>query len=593
MRVIVFGIFLLTWLLQGHAVAQVASEDLRNALEEYNYFSNGPSTFATVCLPDGCQSAMSGYRQMDHKEQVDSRSLVSIGSNSKYITAILTLMLVDQGYLRLDDKLADYFPEYARWPGVTIRHLISHSSGVPEYLFTQEGLAKTVLSLFNWRTRIWKPEELIQTVINKPADFPPGSKVEYNNTNFVLLGMVDEKVTRLPLDVLLDRYLFGPLGMRDTYLTLPYSETPRRLPGYFPDDFHMPTWLVNVFSRKVKKTGPYIDTTHAFDPSMTWSAGGMVSTTADLAKITVALFSGRLISQNLLAEMKTMRPGTVLGNPFLYGLGLMRRPSRYGDLYGHGGLTPGYEVITEFLPERGAVLVMAQNMGPAQLYAGYSDLLDQIFSGFDPMTFKEDMAISTTRPQRAGIHFRLKGKINDASARPESLNMAIGFADVKISGDEPQPYQIFVARMSQKEGRTFLVLTGASQASLFGAGSARESKTASVEIWIDKEKLMAEESSLVGDGRRGELMFAFKTNVTTPKQGTPTRCISDVSDEHSASPFQIERRQGESFEVGQTLKFAGNLPMRRVRNGMLPGTMSGLGLQACGAQAARLNDAGE
>ena len=584
MKAVIISLSLLTLFYQGRGNAQVAPEDFKNAIEEYNYFSNGPATFATVCLQGECQSTASGYRRFDQKEPVDAHSLLSIGSNSKYITAILTLMLVDQGYLHLDDKLADFFPEYGRWPGVTVRHLLSHSSGVPEYLLTQEGLARTVLSLFNWRTRIWKPQEVVQIIINQPAVFPPGSKVEYNNTNFVLLGMIDEKVTQLPLDVLLDRNIFGPLGMRDTYLTLPYGESSRRLPGYFPDDFHMPNWLVNIFSRKVSKAGPYVDATNAFDPSLTWSAGGMVSTTADLAKLTVSLFSGRLVSHQLLEEMEKFRPGTVMGNPFFYGLGLMRRPSRYGDLYGHGGLTPGYEVVTEFIPQRNAVLVMGQNMGPAQLYAGYSDILDQIFLGFDGTFFKEDSAIHAARPVRAGIHFRLKGKINDEAAKPESISIATGFADVKIGGDTPHPYQNFIAQESRKAGRTFLVLKGLTQASFFGSGSKKEDKTAAVEIWIDKERLLAENATLFAGGSYEDLFVAFRTAITTPKQGAASSCVADVLDEQRAPSFQIEHNPNESFEVGQTVKFAGNLPMRKIKGGRLPDGLQALGLTACGAK---------
>ena len=85
-------------------------------------------------------------------------------------------------------------------------------------------IKKTALSLFNSRTRIWKPRELIEGVVNEPMLFAPGEKSAYNNTNYVLLGMIAEKATGESAEVLLDRYIFTPLGMNDTYLRLIDSE---------------------------------------------------------------------------------------------------------------------------------------------------------------------------------------------------------------------------------------------------------------------------------------------------------------------------------------------------------------------------------
>ena len=118
-----------------------------------------------------------------------------------------------------------------------------------------KGIKKTALSLFNIRTRIWKPRELIEGVVNEPMLFAPGEKSAYNNTNYVLLGMIAEKTMGESAEVLLDRYIFTPLGMNDTYLRLIESEKYRRINGYFPMNIPVPDWLINILSSKIEKIG--------------------------------------------------------------------------------------------------------------------------------------------------------------------------------------------------------------------------------------------------------------------------------------------------------------------------------------------------
>ncbi|MBF0441888.1 MAG: serine hydrolase, partial [Oligoflexales bacterium] len=83
----------------AEAIDRIAGDRFEGEIEEYNYFSNGPATFATVCLGDDCQAVASGYTGLDHREKVTTNNLISIGSNSKYITAALILIQIDQGYM--------------------------------------------------------------------------------------------------------------------------------------------------------------------------------------------------------------------------------------------------------------------------------------------------------------------------------------------------------------------------------------------------------------------------------------------------------------------------------------------------------------
>ncbi len=177
------GIILASFVSSSGVFGQSNADIFQDEVAQSNFFSNSPATFATFCFADECHAASSGHLQINGKEEVDNHSLINIGSNSKFITAILTLILIDKGYMSLDDTLASYFPEYAHWKGVKIRHLLQHSSGVPEYLFSDAGKNRTILSYFSWHTRVWKPSELVATVVKEPAVFEAGSRVVYNNTN--------------------------------------------------------------------------------------------------------------------------------------------------------------------------------------------------------------------------------------------------------------------------------------------------------------------------------------------------------------------------------------------------------------------------
>ena len=203
-------------------------------VNENNYFSASPASFVATCKRKKLRDC--GHWSYKHKTRgkVDHRSLATVGSLSKHITATLILMLVEEGHIKLDDELLDYFPEYEQWRGVTVDHLLSHRSGIPSYLFSQKGIKKTALSLFNIRTRIWKPRELIEGVVNEPMLFAPGEKSAYNNTNYVLLGMIAEKTMGESAEVLLDRYIFTPLGMNDTYLRLIRVKSTVELMVIFP-----------------------------------------------------------------------------------------------------------------------------------------------------------------------------------------------------------------------------------------------------------------------------------------------------------------------------------------------------------------------
>ena len=563
------------------AVPKIPSAGFTREIAESNYFSDGPATFATLCVGDECQSAELGHTRIDRKQSVDGHSLFTIGSNSKYVTAVLIMILVDQNYLKLEDKLADFFPEYSQWQGVTVRDLLNHSSGVPPYIFSKKGINRVFKSVFNWHSRKWKPYELVNSVIDQPSVFPAGSQVEYNNTNYVLLGMIAEKVMHTPFASLLDQYIFKPLDMKDTYLAMSETVKQRRVSGYLVADFPMPSLLLNLLSTKVEKIGPYLETTHLFDSSFVWTAGGMVSTSGDLAKLTRALFHGKLISPALLEEMKKVRPGRVFGTlPINYGLGMMRMPSSFGDGYGHGGLSPGYQVLTNYFQDYDMVLVVGRNMGPSQLYAVYFDLLDRLFAPEKQKPFIEDPTVNYKLLNGNGVHLRLKGRLTTGQEFSPFSVKTMGYAEVRKRASRTQPFSNFQAYAVTRNERPLIILHAEGGKSLFDPTSKPNESFPFMEIIVDRSKVLATDSSVFvsrGDG----MVLAYKGFFHVNPDKVKENCVAELLDEDREAAFQIEHNYEESFKVDQSIKFAGNIPMKKVDLHTFPQTMRDLGLKPC------------
>jgi len=560
--VVVVGFMVLaTFMAPRRAMAfkDIPHEDFAREIREATYFSDGPALFATFCASDACQTVAAGSPTVDHGSTVDPRSLFTIGSNSKFVTAILVLKLVGEGYFGLDDKLVDFFPEYDRWQGVTVRNLLGQSSGIPDYIFTRDGTNRILRSIFSWHTRHWRPQDLLNLVKGQPSLFPAGTKVEYNNTNFILLGMIAEKATGARLGDLLRQEIFVPLGMTSTYLELPRELRDRRIPGYMRGQLPLPGWLVNLLSFKVEAKGPFLDTSKIFDSTFTWAAGGMVSSIDDLAKLTRALFHGQLIKPELLDEMQAFRQGTVLGMPLTYGLGLMKLPTVLGDGLGHGGLSPGYQVLNNYFKDQDVVFTMAQNLGPSQLYGIYLDLLPRLLHLDEQVAFVEDPTVAVKALDADAAHIRLRGVITAAPEPQNVFGESYGFAVVKDRrAKNSQPFTAFHAYQGSDSTAKRLTVR-ASVARVPLAPAPKPGFDAPfVEIWFDRSAL-ADSAVNVLKSRGTGVFFAFKGLSGVDARGGKQACISEIIDSGRDSYVQLQEYQGEGFQERASIKLAANI----------------------------------
>ncbi|MFF7635108.1 serine hydrolase domain-containing protein [Kitasatospora sp. NPDC008050] len=284
-----------------------------------------PAALASVRGRDGrTRTYTAGVGNLATGAKVPVDGQVRIGSNTKTFTAVVVLQLVGEGKIGLDEPIETYLPGLVRGDGIdgrhiTVRQILQHTSGIPDY----EGY----LDEAGLQHRYFDPRDLLDIALQHKADFAPGTGFNYSSTNYVLAGLIVQKVTGRPLAEEIDQRVIKRIGLRHTYFPVPGDRTIREA---HPQGY-----------RRDSAGGPLLDFTE-MDPSAGWAAGELISTNSDLDQFFTALLAGRLLPAAQLAQMRTTVP---IGNTGAgYGLGLISRPLSCGGVYwGHGGDIPGYE----------------------------------------------------------------------------------------------------------------------------------------------------------------------------------------------------------------------------------------------------------
>ncbi|MFI5934011.1 serine hydrolase domain-containing protein [Actinoplanes sp. NPDC051494] len=256
------------------------------------------------------------------------RDRFEIGSNTKMFTAVLALQLVDQRRLVLDAPVERYLPGVVpNGAAITVRMLLNHTSG----LFSYTGDPDFFPAMEADPQHVHTDRELLDVAFEHPPTFAPGAGWSYSNTNYTLLGMILRKQTGKSLPDLVQQRIAGPLGLKHTYYADPRATDTG--PGYAHG------YAVTFAG------GTPVATDVSGWPLGGWAgaAGAIISTPADLSRFLSAVLRGELFSRTQLAQMKT----TVdipegFGVTGAYGLGLMRRDTPCGTVWGHGGDTMGH-----------------------------------------------------------------------------------------------------------------------------------------------------------------------------------------------------------------------------------------------------------
>lgn len=249
--------------------------------------------------------------------------LIRIASITEAFTAGLLLTLVDDGLIDLDAAASVYLPRLSLPEDITVRHLLSQRSGLADY--TQAAIYGNAE---DGNSTAWTPDQLYRPIEDENLNFDPGSRFEYTNSNYMILGLLVEEVTGHPYHKALRERILDPLGLDATYLShYEQGETPR-----------------DAFTEQLGGPVVPVDFDYTAIATTVWSAGGLISTAADVHRSFTALSSGDVISPALLTEMTTGTGIDSRQDParrYDYGLGveLFAAPTL---VYGARGNLPGY-----------------------------------------------------------------------------------------------------------------------------------------------------------------------------------------------------------------------------------------------------------
>ena len=300
---------------------------------------------AAVVFPD--QSVWTGVSGISHDDvPIGPDMLFAIGSITKNVVATLVLQLAEEGALTLDDPISRWLPAYRHVdPNITIRQLLSHTSGI--YMFWENQRIWDELKAD--RTRIWTPEEVL-SYIEEPY-FAPGDGYRYSNTNYLLLAMIVEEVTGSSLSGEFRERFWQTLGMENTFLS---------------QEEEIPDNQAHVYGDNFNQDGSNIDLTflpRVSHESIGYGSSGLFMTAQNLARWSHALFGGELLQQRSMDEMLDVVEFRPHANMRAYGLGVeafVRQLSSGKEAVGHAGGNIGTTAYMVYLPDsRVSVAVMA------------------------------------------------------------------------------------------------------------------------------------------------------------------------------------------------------------------------------------------
>ncbi|MFF7886432.1 serine hydrolase domain-containing protein [Streptomyces sp. NPDC020794] len=246
-----------------------------------------------------------------------------VGSVTKSFSAVVLLQLVDEGKLDLDASVNTYLPGLLPDNRITVREVMSHRSGLYDY--TNDMFAQTVPGFESVRNKVFSYQDLVTLSLKHAVTNAPGAAYSYSNTNFVVAGMLIEKLTGHPVATEYQHRIFTPLNLTDTF--------------YVHPDTAIPGTHANGYLTPDEAGGALVDST---EQTVSWaqSAGAIISSTRDLDTFFSALMSGQLMSAAQLAQMQQW---TTVNSTQGYGLGLRRRDLSCGiSVYGHTGTVQGY-----------------------------------------------------------------------------------------------------------------------------------------------------------------------------------------------------------------------------------------------------------
>jgi D-alanyl-D-alanine carboxypeptidase len=299
-------------------------------------------------------SGAAGVVDLRSQRPVTADTRFVIASTTKFVTATMIMQLVERGRLSLSTPLARFYPRLPNARAITLRMLLTHTSGLPEYL-DDPAIARTIA---NDPAHRWTRDEVLRSI--RRAAFRPSSRFSYSNTNFVVLGGILERVGHLPVERAFRTGIGTPLRLvRSSFSYQPALSRLFAHPYQVGDDGKPVDEYVPGVGISADYWGPV------------WTDGGLATTAEELARIGDAVFEARLVRPATLRAMTTI-------NRFESGLGLFPGPFDGDRWFGHEGSYGGFESELWHDPARGATIAVTTDMDER---AGATATSERIWDG--------------------------------------------------------------------------------------------------------------------------------------------------------------------------------------------------------------------
>ena len=336
----------------GQTATPALKTALQLKLDEWHKAGSFPGATLGVVLANGESFSLAvGFSDRDTRTAMKPTDRMPAGSVGKTFVAATALQLIKAGKIGLDDKIEKYLgrePWFARLPNakdITVRQLMNHTSGLVRYEFKEQFTKELTAN----PEKVWKPAELVAYLLDEKPPFEAGKGWNYSDTNYIVLGMIIEKVTGRKFYDEANKRLLKPLKLTDT----------------IPQDGPRLKGVVQGYAGPNNRFGGtdamLVNGKFVINPQFEWTGGGYVSTTLDLARWARMIYEGKAFSPDLLSQVVDGVPAPQLGRETKYGLGAIIYKTQLGTAYGHSGFFPGYMTDMVYFPEHKVAVAIQVN----------------------------------------------------------------------------------------------------------------------------------------------------------------------------------------------------------------------------------------
>lgn len=441
--------------------AALLKKSFQVSLDEYIYMSEEPAISMNLSIPGVLDwEGFAGYADVRTKEKLDEDHLMQIGSNTKTMLMTMIMQMAEEGLIDLEDPLEKYLPEYPRWGQATIRQLLQMSAGIPDFSQSPNVIYRSLPNL----GRYWSPKQIMDLVKNDELDYQPGTSCQYSQTNYIILGVVLERVSGSTFSEQLRQRISEPLGLTHTYYQVQDDVDGKMSHGYSNPGGFMKTvykWL----KPNTRVSSNLVEASSILDPSIAGTTGAVVTSVGDLQKFTKALFVGNTLlndaSKSAMTDFKTCGLNSFTLD---YGLGLMRWETSTGPIVGHGGATPlGYRSTLMYDKSNDMTLAYQSNYLSSQIYGLVNQHMNMVASKapLDKKACIPPQSVFQDDHEYAA-RFKIKGQIKGSPDDPSGwTSPSIGQIRLFKNGvEEESNFSIAGIFTSKEEDREIIKITG-------------------------------------------------------------------------------------------------------------------------------------